>query len=82
MNIDNKNEIVGRVAAGGDGTVKTRFDSMGSILLDMYFMGIDARAYRVSSIVSDMGDLGYGDWARVPKGVQARLIYDNYKFEC
>lgn len=62
--------------------VRTRFDNMRSILLDMYFMGLDARAYRVSSIVSDMNDLGYGDWAKVPKEVQARLIYDNYKFEC
>lgn len=54
---------------------------MKAILLDMYFMGFDARAYRVSSIVSDMNDLGYGDWGKVPKKVQARLMYDNYKFE-
>lgn len=61
--------------------MKTRFDNMKAILLDMYFMGFDARAYYVSSIVSDMNDLGYGDWGKVPKKVQARLMYDNYKFE-
>ena len=41
--------------------MKTRLDIMKSILLDMYFMGIDARAYHVSHIVSDMNDLGYDD---------------------
>lgn len=41
--------------------MKTRFDNMKAITLDMYFMGIDARAYRVSHIVSDMNDLGYDD---------------------
>ena len=42
---------------------------------------IDARAYHVSSIVSDMNDLGYEVWDRVPQKVQARLMYDNYRFE-
>ena len=73
--------FVGRVMVGGDGIVKTRFDNMRSILLDMYFMGLDTRAYCVSNIVSDMNYLGYSDWGGVPKRVQARLIYDNYKFE-
>lgn len=80
-NGDSRIEIVNRVIVEGDGTVKTRFDNMGSILLDMYFMGFDTRAYCVSDIVSDMNDLGYSDWGEVPKRVQARLIYDNYKFE-
>ena len=39
--------------------MKTRFDNMKSILLDMYWMGFDARAYHVSNIVSDMNALGY-----------------------
>ena len=78
---DNKIEIVNRVIAESDGIVKTRFDNMRSILLDMYFMGLDTRAYCVSNIVSDMNHLGYSDWGEVPKRVQARLIYDNYKFE-
>ena len=78
---DNKIEIVNRVIVESDGIVKTRFDNMRSILLDMYFMGLDTRAYRVSSIVSGMNDLGYDDWGEVPKKVQARLICDNYKFE-
>ena len=82
MNTDSKNEIVGRVVVEGAGTVKkARFDNMRSILLDMYFMGLDTRAYRVSSIVSGMNDLGYDGWDEVPKKVQARLICDNYKFE-
>lgn len=83
MNTDNKNEIVGRVVVEGDGTAKkkARLDNMRSILLDMYFMGFDARAYRVSGIVSDMNDLGYDDWAKVPQKVQARLMYDNYRLE-
>lgn len=82
MNTDDKNEVVGRVVVEGDGTAKkARFDNMRSILLDMYFMGFDARAYRVSGVVSDMNDLGYDDWARVPRKVQARLMYDNYRFE-
>lgn len=82
MNTDNKNEIVGRVVVEGDGTAKkARFDNMRSILLDMYFMGFDARAYRVSGIVADMNDLGYDDWAKVPQKVQARLMYDNYRLE-
>lgn len=82
MNTDNKNEIVGRVVVEGDGTAeKARLDNMRSILLDMYFMGFDARAYRVSSIVTDMNDLGYDDWAKVPQKVQARLMYDNYRLE-
>lgn len=54
---------------------------MRAILLDMYFMGLDARAYRVSGIVTDMNALGYDDWARVPQKVQARLMYDNYRLE-
>ena len=82
MNTDSKNEIVGRVVVEGAGTVKkARFDSMRSILLDMYFMGFDARAYCVSGMVTDMNDLGYDDWARVPRKVQARLMYDNYRLE-
>ena len=80
-NGDNKVEIVNRVIVESEGTVKTRFDNMRSVLLDMYFMGFDARAYYVSSIVSDMNDLGYGIWDRVPQRVQARLMYDNYRFE-
>lgn len=70
-----------RVVVGSEGFVKTRFDNMGLVLLDMYFMGLDARAYCVSGIVSDMGGLGYEDWGDVPQGVQARLMYDNYRFE-
>lgn len=54
---------------------------MKSILLDMYWMGVDTRAYHVSSIVSDMNNLGYEDWDNVPRRVQARLIYDNCRFE-
>lgn len=82
MNTDSKNEIVGRVVVEGDGIAeKARLDNMGSILLDMYFMGFDARAYCVSGIVSDMIDLGYDDWAEVPQKVQARLMYDNYRLE-
>lgn len=83
MNTDNKNEIVGRVVVEGAGTAKkkARLDNMRSILLDMYFMGFDARAYRVSGIVTDMNDLGYDDWAKVPQRVQARLMYDNYRLE-
>ena len=82
MNTDNKNEIVGRVVVEGAGTAKkARLDNMRSILLDMYFMGLDARAYCVSSIVSDMNNLGYGDWGEVPKKVRARLMYDNYRLE-
>lgn len=80
-NGDNKIEIVNRVIVESDGAVKTRLDNMRSILLDMYFMGFDARAYRVSGIVADMNDLGYGDWAKVPRKVQARLMYDNYRLE-
>ena len=67
--------------SGGDRTVGTRFDNMKAILLDMYWMGIDARAYHVSNIVSDVNNLGYEDWDNVPQRVQARLMYDNYKFE-
>lgn len=74
-------EIVHRVVGGGDGVVETRFDNMKAILLDMYWVGIDARAYRVSSIVSDMNDLGYEVWDRVPQKLQARLMYDNCRFE-
>lgn len=82
MNADNKNGIVVRVVVEGAGTAeKVRLDNMRSILLDMYFMGFDARAYRVSGIVSDMNDLGYDDWAKVPQKVQARLMYDNYRLE-
>ena len=83
MNTDNKNEIVGRVVVEGDGAAKkkARLDNMRSILLDMYFMGFDARAYRVSGIVTDMNDLGYDDWVKVPQKVQARLMYDNYRLE-
>lgn len=54
---------------------------MKSILLDMYFMGFDAREYLVSGIVTDMNDLGYDDWAKVPQKVQACLMYDNYRLE-
>lgn len=73
----------GRVVVEGDGTVrkKARLDNMRSILLDMYFMGFDARAYRVSGIVTDMNDLGYDDWAKVPQKMRARLMYDNYRLE-
>ena len=78
---DIKIEVVNRVVVESDGIVKTRFDNMRSILLDMYFMGLDARAYCVSNIVSDMNYLGYSNWGEVPKRVQARLMYDNYKFE-
>lgn len=81
VNGDNKIEVVDRVIVESEGTVKTRFDNMRSVLLDMYWMGIDARAYHVSSIVSDMNDLGYEDWDNVPQRVQARLMYDNYRFE-
>lgn len=81
VDCDNKIEIVNRVIVESDGIVKTRFDNMRSILLDMYFMGFDARAYRVSGIVTDMNDLGYDDWAKVPQKVQARLMYDNYRLE-
>ena len=61
--------------------MKTRFDNMKSILLDMYFMGIDARAYHVSHIVSDMNDLGYDDWAKVPQKLQAYLVHANYRLD-
>ena len=61
--------------------MKTRFDNMRSILLDLYWMGVDVRAYYVSNIVSDMYDLGYENWDDVPQGVRACLMYDNYKFE-
>lgn len=61
--------------------MKTRFDNMKSILLDMYWLGFDTRAYHVSSMVSDMNNLGYEDWDSVPRRVRACLIYDNYKFE-
>lgn len=81
VNGDNKIEIVNRVIVEGDGTVKARFDNMKAILLDMYWMGLDARAYRVSGVVTDMNDLGYDDWAKVPQKVQARLMYDNYRLE-
>lgn len=82
MNTDDRNEIVCRVVVESAGLVKkARLDNMRSILLDMYFMGVDARAYRVSGMVTDMNDLGYDDWARVPQRVQARLMYDNYRFE-
>ena len=81
VNGDNKIEIVNRVIVESEGTVKTRFDNMRSVLLDMYFMGLDTRAYCVSNIVSDMNGLGYEDWDNVPQRVQARLMYDNYKFE-
>lgn len=80
-NGDNTIEIVNRVIVESEGTVKTRFDNMRSVLLDMYFMGLDARAYHVSNIVSDMNGLGYEDWDNVPQRVQARLMYDNYRFE-
>lgn len=59
--------------------MKTRFDNMKSILLDMYWMGLDARAYHVSNIVSDMNDLGYENWDNVPQKVQAYLVYANYR---
>lgn len=82
MNIDDENEIVVRVVVEGVGIAgKARLDNMGSILLDMYFMGFDARAYCVSGIVSDMNDLGYDDWAGVPQKVRARLMYDNCRLE-
>lgn len=82
MNTDNKNEIVVRVVVEGAGTAKkARLDNMRSILLDMYFMGFDARAYLVSGIVTDMNDLGYDDWSEVPQKVQARLMYDNYRLD-
>lgn len=61
--------------------MKTRFDNMKSILLGMYWMGFDTRAYHVSNIVSDMNNLGYENWDNVPRRVQARLIYDNCRFE-
>lgn len=80
-NGDNKIEVVDRVIVEGEGTVKSRFDNMRSVLLDMYFMGFDTRAYCVSSIVSDMNGLGYEDWGNVPQKVQARLMDDNYRFE-
>lgn len=81
-NGDNKIEIVNRIIVESAGTAKkARLDNMRSILLDMYFMGFDARAYRVSGIVTDMNDLGYDDWAKVPQKVQARLMYDNYRLE-
>ena len=80
-NGDNKIGFVNRVIVEGEVAVKTRFDNMRSVLLDMYFMGFDARAYCVSGIVSDMIGLGYGDWVNVPRRVQARLMCDNYRFE-
>ena len=61
--------------------MKTRFDNMKSILLDMYFMGIDARAYRVSHIVSDMNDFGYDDWDEMPQKLQAYLVHANYRLD-
>ena len=61
--------------------MKTRSDNMKSIMLDMYFMRIDARAYHVSHIVSDMNDLGYDDWAKVPLKLQAYLVHANYRFD-
>lgn len=83
MDTDNKNEIVGRVVVEGEETAgkRARLDNMRSILLDMYFMGFDARAYLVSGVVTDMNDLGYDVWVEVPQKVQARLMYDNYRFE-
>lgn len=81
VNGGNKIEIVDRVVVGSEGIVKTRFDNMRSVLLDMYFMGLDTRAYCVSNIVSDMNGLGYEDWGNVPQRVQARLMCDNYRFE-
>lgn len=82
VNSDNKNEIASRIIVESEvGVVKTRLDNMRSILLDMYFMGFDARAYCVSGIVTDMIDLGYDDWVKVPQKVQARLMYDNYRLE-
>lgn len=59
--------------------MKTRFDNMKSILLDMYWMGFDARAYHVSNIVSDMNALGYENWDDVPQKVRADLFYVNYR---
>ena len=59
--------------------METRFDNMKSILLDMYWMGLDTRAYRVSNIVSGMNALGYEDWDNVPQKVQAGLLYANYR---
>lgn len=44
-------------------------------------MGFDARAYRVSGIVSDMNSLGHDDWVEVLQRVRARLMYDNYRLE-
>lgn len=44
-------------------------------------MGFDARAYRVSEMVTDMNDLGCDDWAEVLQRVQARLMYGNCRFE-
>ena len=61
--------------------MKARFDNMKSILLDMYFMGLDTRAYHVSNIVSDMNDLGYDDWAKVPQKLQAYLVHANYRLD-
>lgn len=69
------------VTTNGDNKIEIGFDNMGSILLDMYFMGFDARAYCVSGMVADMNNLGYDDWAKVPQKVQARLMYDNYRLE-
>lgn len=80
-NNDSGVEVSAPRCSGGDGTVETRFDNMKAILLDMYWMGIDARASHVSGIVSDMNDLGYEVWDGVPQKVQARLMYDNYRFE-
>ena len=59
--------------------METRFDNMKSILLDMYWMGFDARAYHVSNIVSDMNNLGYENWDDVPQKVRADLFYANYR---
>lgn len=81
VNGGNTIEIVNRVVVESDGIVESRFDNMRSILLDMYWMGLDARAYCVSDIVSDMNDLGYENWGSVPQRVQARLMYDNCRFE-
>ncbi len=61
--------------------MKTRFDNMKSILLDMYFMGLDVRAYNVSNIVSDMNSLGFENWDDVPQKVQAVLFHDNYRLD-
>lgn len=59
--------------------MKTRFDNMKSILLNMYWMGLDTRAYHVSNIVSDMNNLGYENWDNVPQKVRAGLFYNNYR---